>query len=376
MNMPIEKILAIDTSCDDTSAAVTIGDRVISNVISSQVELHKKWGGVVPRIAKRAHEEQIDAVVCEALKRYSSMTGGRAAHGQGSDEDYLDLMGEMDAVAVTQGPGLAPALEVGIAKAQSLVKSFDKSLIAVNHMEAHLLSPFAKNSRGNNPRLECNGEPIAVDHGPFLGLLVSGGHTQLVLMKRPGDYDLLGETLDDACGEAFDKVARMLNLGYPGGQILERLACEGDPDTYPLPVPLEGRRDLDFSYSGLKTAVLYKIREIQKQKGELSKQDMYDIAASFQRSAVRHLVGRLELGLRNYRPTAVLCGGGVVSNLYLRKKIRQAARAFETPILIPYRKRLFTDNAAMVGVCGYFQAARGDIIVEPSSLDRRPRMSF
>src|SRR3990170_1893057 len=195
-------ILAIDTSCDETSVAVTLNNRVLSNVISFQVEFHREYGGVVPFLAKRMHEQLITPTILTSLMQ----------------SRVVKSVGDVDAVAVTVGPGLAPALEIGIAKARQLSLEFQKPLIAVNHMEAHLLSSFATNAQGNGPFAKT------IPRFPILGLLVSGGHTQLVLMKGFCKYQLLGETLDDAAGEAFDKVAKMLELGYPGGPIISELA--------------------------------------------------------------------------------------------------------------------------------------------------------
>jgi N6-L-threonylcarbamoyladenine synthase len=194
-----DRILAIETSLDDTCAAVTQGERVLSNVVASQVTFHAEWGGTVPHIAKRKHVEWIDRVISEAMKKAR--------------------VDSIDAIAVTQGPGLAPCLEVGITKAKELSGLWKKPLIAVNHLEGHLLSSFAKNSKGTYG--------IPSPAFPALGFIISGGHTELVLMKDFGEYELLGETLDDAAGEAYDKVARMLNLGYPGGPILAEMAKEG-----------------------------------------------------------------------------------------------------------------------------------------------------
>jgi len=245
--MPIT-ILAIDTSCDETAVAISQDRRIVSNVIASQINIHKKWGGVVPHLAKRAHQDKIDHVLKQALQRAKTKPQ------------------QLQAIAVTFGPGLAPALEIGILKAKDLTKKHQKPLIAINHMEAHLLSSFALNSKNNGPL-----KSYSKNHFPILGLLVSGGHTQLVLVKSIGNYQLLGETLDDAAGEALDKLAKMLKLGYPGGPIIEIMAKKGKPDKIPLPVPMQHSKDLNFSFSGLKTAALYTI-----QKTKLTKQFTYE----------------------------------------------------------------------------------------------------
>lgn len=349
-------ILSIDTSCDETSAAVTCDDRVLSNIISSQVEIHKKWGGVVPNLAKREHKRMIKPVIKEALKKASKMSNVKCQ------------MSNVDSIAVTQGPGLVPALEVGIAKVKELSKKWNKPVIAVNHMEAHLLSSFAKNSKSNGPFSKIKPQ------FPILGLLVSGGHTQLVLMKNFGKYKLLGETLDDAAGEAFDKVAKMLDLGYPGGPIISELAKKGQPK-YELPVPMKNSPDLNFSFSGLKTACLYKIKGL-KPKTQNSKLFICDFSASFVKSAIEALTVKLEKAIKKHHPKQIVLGGGVISNLYLRKEIRKTAKKFGLKIFIPYNKKLFTDNAAMVGVCAWHQAKRGDFVKDINSLDRLPNLNF
>ena len=346
-------ILAIDTSCDETSAAVTVDDRVISNVISSQVELHRKYGGVVPALAKRAHQERIEPVIQEALKRASSKIS--------------NLILNIDAIAVTQGPGLAIALEVGIATAKELAQKYNKPLIAINHMEGHLLSAFAKNSKGNGPFGKFRPE------FPVLGLLVSGGHTQLVLMKNFCQYQLLGETLDDAAGEAFDKLAKMLDLGYPGGPIVSELAKKGNPNKYPLPVPMEKSKDLNFSFSGLKTASLYLIKHL-KEKG-ISKYHL-DICASFEKSLISSLMIKLEKAILIYRPKQIVLGGGVINSEKLRREARKIARKNNSPLFIPYSKNLLTDNAAMIGVAAYYQALRGKLVKNLKELDRQPNLNF
>jgi len=350
-------ILAIDTSCDETSAAVTCNDRVVSNVISSQVELHRKYGGVVPALAKRAHKQRINAVISEALKRALPKIS------KSSQSPYINI----DAIAVTQGPGLAPALEIGIAKAKELSLNYKKALIAVNHMEGHLLSSFAKNSAGKGPF--TNFKP----RFPALGLLVSGGHTQLVLMKDFGQYQLLGETLDDAAGEAFDKVAKMLNLGYPGGPIIETIAKSGNPDKYNLPIPLKDSKTLNFSFSGLKTACLYLVQKLERQK---AKNYHPNVAASFQKVLSLHLAEKLSLAIQRYQPRMVLLGGGVISNLTVRKHLRKAAKDFNLPSFLPYSKKLLTDNAAMIGVAAYYQALQGKFVKNPRDLDRLPNLNF
>jgi N6-L-threonylcarbamoyladenine synthase len=337
-------ILSIETSLDDTCAAVTCGTRVLSNVVSSQTKYHAEWGGTVPDIAKRLHQEWLPKVVDLALRKAGSP--------------------KLDCLAVTIGPGLAPSLEQGITYARHLASKWDLPLIAVNHMEGHLLSSFATNK---------NGKPVRSFSGcwPALGFIISGGHTELVLMKEMGVYELLGETLDDAAGEAYDKVARMLLLGYPGGPILAEMAKSGTP-RYHLPEPMTMRKDLNFSFSGLKTAAR---QFLEREKPELNKEFIQDFAASFQKTVFKHLMTRFRRAIDLYSPKMVLLGGGVVSNIDLRNLTRSVAKEYGIPTFIPYNKKLITDNAAMIGVVASYKFARGEFS-DPSSLDRLPNLNF
>lgn len=347
--------MAIDTSCDETSVAVTADDRVLSNVISSQIKFHQKYGGVVPIIAQRMHREFIGPAIEQALKK--------------SRKTNKDI----DTIAVTVGPGLAPALEIGILKAKELAKKWQKLLIAINHMEAHLLSSFAKNSKGNGPFSKTTVQ------FPVLAVLVSGGHTQLVLMKAFGKYELLGETVDDAAGEAFDKVAKMLDLGYPGGPIISELAKKGEAK-YDLPIPMLRSNDLNFSFSGLKTACLYKLKDphfAPQLRGSVrGKQFFYDFAASFEIAVARAIELKLKKAIEKYRPKQIVLGGGVISNLTIRNQLRKTARKYGLKTFVPFSKKLFTDNAAMVGVCAWYQAKRGDFVQDITKLDRQPNLNF
>src|SRR3989344_5136730 len=336
--MPQPLILAIDTSCDETAVAVSSGRKILSNAIASQINIHKKYGGVVPHLAKRAHQEKIEFVYREALSR--------AGKSQSA----------INALAVTIGPGLAPALEVGIDFAKNLSRKLKRPLIAVNHMEGHLLSCLA-----NNDLMPKNA----------LGLLVSGGHTELVLVKTVGSYQLLGQSLDDSAGEAFDKFARMLHLGYPGGPIVEEMAKNGNPDVIPLPVPMRHSPDLNFSFSGLKTAALY---IIQKQK--LTKDFIYHMTASFQQAVAISLTTKLSKAIAMYQPKAILLGGGVISNLYIRRQIRQSVKPFNLPIYLPYSKKLYTDNAAMIAIPAYFKFLKKEFVTNLSALARQPSLSL
>lgn len=343
-------ILGIDTSCDETSVAVTQDDRVLSNVIASQVEFHKPYGGVYPILAKRKHQEFIDPTIEEALRK--------------ARKKITDI----DAFAVTVGAGLAPALEVGIARIKELAREHGKRIVAVNHMEAHFLSSLAKNSQGNGPLSKTKIE------FPVLGLLVSGGHTQLILMKKIGQYQILGETIDDAAGEAFDKVAKMLNLGYPGGPIISEFAKKGKP-IYELPLTMANSNDLNYSFSGLKTACLYKIRDLQK-KEKFNQEFYYNFAASFERAVIKSLMLKFKKAIISFKPKQVFLGGGVMSNERLRRSVRRVAGEYGVKVFQPYSEKLFTDNGAMVGICAFYQAQRKDFVKDIEELDRQPNLNF
>lgn len=340
-------ILAIDTSCDETAAAVVQGRKVRSSVIYSQILMHKEWGGVVPSIAKRAHEERIDWVIQEAMKK------AVVQHDQ------------LDAIAVTYGPGLAIALEVGIRHAVELAQKWGKPLVSVNHMEGHLYSPFVQNSKGN---------PSRTFDFPYLGLLISGGHTELVLFKDHLQYEILGETVDDAAGEALDKAARMLGFGYPGGPVIERLAVTVDnTDKYVFPRPMMKSGDLNFSFSGLKTALLYKVR---KMSDEEKQQEIAYLASSFQEAVFKTVVKKTEKAMVETGIHHLLVGGGVAVNKHLRTMMRALAKKHGGYVHFPALKYLNYDNAAMIGVVGAIRAEKGLCIENTEKLDRVPRLSL
>lgn len=335
------KILAIETSCDETAAAITSRRKVLSNVIYSQILLHKKWGGVVPSLAKRAHQERIDWVINEAMKRFS--------------------IKDINFIAVTQGPGLAPALEVGIEKAKEQAKKFNKKIIAVNHLEGHIYSPFVQNSAGH-PKLEF--------HFPYLVLIISGGHTELVIFKNNLEYEVIGSTLDDAAGEALDKAAKLLGLGYPGGPIIERLARNiKNSDKYHFPRPMAKTNDLNFSFSGLKTSFYYFLK-----KNPVSKKNLAQLASSFQEAVFDSLLIKTERAINKTKINRLLVVGGVSANLYLRKKFRHLIKKLGGEIYFPPFKYLTGDNAAMIGVSAYYKAKKGLIISDFERLDRQPRL--
>ena len=354
------RILAIDTSCDETAAAVTEDTKVLSNVVWSQASSHAKFGSVMPSLAQRMHEERIDWVIEKALKsafpRYTL---------------YDILHSKVDAIAVTIGPGLSIALGVGIDRAKMLAKKYKKPLIAVNHVEAHLLSPLA---RPNNSQLTINNLQF-----PSYGLCVSGGNTIFVLIEKVGRYKVLAQTQDDALGEALDKGARMLGLGYPGGAILEKMAHssrfapsgQARLNPHKLPVPLVGQEKRQiFSYSGLKTS-FYRLIQSDPPK---SKQDIYNLAAVYQDVAFRHIESVISYCIEQnkFRIEQLLLGGGVAANVELRKRLRKLGRKHGFNLFIPYSLKICGDNAAMIGVAASLNLK----VVEPDKIDRVPNLKI
>lgn len=316
-------ILAIESSCDETAAAVVQdGRKVLSNIISSQIEIHKLYGGVVPEIASRKHIEKVIQVVDEALKE-ASLT-----------------MDEIDAVAVTYGPGLVGALLVGVSAAKSIAFAHNKPLIGVHHIEGHISANYIENEEL---------EP------PFLCLVVSGGHTNLVIVKDYGEYEVLGKTRDDAAGEAFDKVARAIGLGYPGGPKIQKISEEGNKDAIAFPRAKVADNPFDFSFSGLKSSVLNYINSCEMKGEEINKAD---IAASFQEAVVDVLVSHTIEGAKQLGFKKIAMAGGVASNIALREEMKEACerRGFmfyhPSPILC-------TDNAAMIGAAAYYDYKKG-----------------
>ncbi len=316
-------ILAIETSCDETAAAVVKNGReVLSNIISSQIDLHKLYGGVVPEIASRKHIEKINQVIEEAL-----------AEAKVTLED-------VDAIGVTYGPGLVGALLVGVAQAKAISFAKNKPLVGVHHIEGHVSANYIENKEL---------EP------PFLCLIVSGGHTHLVLVKEYGVYEIVGRTRDDAAGEAFDKVARAIGLGYPGGPKIDKLSKEGNRNAIIFPrAQIEGA-PYDFSFSGLKSAVLNHINSCEMKKEEINPAD---IAASFQEAVIDVLVTKTLLAAKDFGMKKVALAGGVASNSHLRARMAAACKEKELEFYHP--SPIFcTDNAAMIGAAAYYEYKKG-----------------
>jgi N6-L-threonylcarbamoyladenine synthase len=310
-------ILAIETSCDDTCAAVLDGPRILSNLISSQSEAHARFGGVVPEVASRHHLELTAPVVQAALEE-----GGTS-------------LGEIEAVAVTAGPGLIGALLVGVSTAKAIAAPRRLPLIPVDHLQGHVAANFLEP------------EPL---EPPFLCLVASGGHTLLAGVRDHGGHEVLGQTLDDAAGEAFDKSARLLGLGYPGGPALQKLAEEGDPEAFEMPVAMARDPGLNFSFSGLKTALVYRCRELGEE-GVAARRA--DLAASFQAAVVRQLTAKLKRALKKGEWEAVALGGGVAANGPLRAAVAELCGELGVRLkLVP--GKLCTDNAAMIGSAARF----------------------
>ncbi|MCC6252957.1 MAG: tRNA (adenosine(37)-N6)-threonylcarbamoyltransferase complex transferase subunit TsaD [Bacteroidia bacterium] len=319
-------ILAIESSCDDTAAAIIKDGKILANIVATQ-QIHEKYGGVVPELASRAHQQNIVPVVNEALSLAQ-----------------VELQ-EITAIAYTQGPGLLGSLLVGSSFAKGLALALNKPLVNVHHMQAHILAHFIE-SESSIPQF------------PFLCLTVSGGHTQIVLLNDYFDFEILGETLDDAAGEAFDKSAKLLGLPYPGGPLIDKYAQHGNPHKYKFPKPQIA--NYDYSFSGLKTAILNFInREVQMQPDFVEK-NIEDICASIQFTIINILLNKLEKAILQYQVKHIGLAGGVAANSELRKQVNLLGKKHNCKVYIPPFEYC-TDNAAMIGMVGYLKFVRGKI---------------
>ncbi|MBF2009733.1 MAG: tRNA (adenosine(37)-N6)-threonylcarbamoyltransferase complex transferase subunit TsaD [Chlorogloeopsis fritschii C42_A2020_084] len=335
-------VLAIETSCDETAVAIVNNRLLRSSIIASQIPVHSRYGGVVPEVASRQHLETINEAIAQAM-----------------EQAQLDW-GEIDGIAATCAPGLVGALLVGLTAAKTLAMLHNKPFLGVHHLEGHIYATYL-----SEPKLEP----------PFLSLLVSGGHTSLIYVNDCGDYKTLGETRDDAAGEAFDKVARLLQLGYPGGPIIDRLAQQGNPQAFSLPegkvsLPSGGYHPYDASFSGLKTAVLRLVQQLEKQQQPVP---VKDVAASFQDTVARSLTKRAIACALNYGLDTIAVGGGVAANSGLRQHLQTAAAAHNLRVLFPPLK-FCTDNAAMIGCAAADHLNRGH--TSPLTLSVQSRLGL
>lgn len=320
-------ILAIESSCDDTSAAVLRNDRILSNVIASQ-KVHEQYGGVVPELASRAHQQNIVPVVDAAISNAGISRS------------------DIDAVAFTRGPGLLGSLLVGVSFAKGFAQALDRPLIEVNHLQAHVLSHFIKES-----------DDSVVPQFPFVCLLVSGGHTQILLLRSHFEIEVLGQTIDDAAGEAIDKAAKIMDLGYPGGPIIDCLAAQGNADAFHFATPhIAG---FDYSFSGLKTSFLYFLRDQLAENPDFIEQNKADLCASIQKCIVDFLLGKMERAVKKCGARQIAIAGGVSANSLLRSSLQQMGQRHGWKVFIP-KFQYCTDNAAMVGIAGYFKYLRGE----------------
>ena len=323
-----EIILGIESSCDDTSAAVLRDGVLLSNVIASQ-QVHKDYGGVVPELASRAHEQNIAPVVSQALVKAGVKV-----------ED-------LTAIAFTRGPGLLGSLLVGTSFAKALSLSLDVPMVMVNHLQGHILAPFIREE----------GVPVREPSFPFLCLLVSGGNSQIVRVNSPLDFEILGQTIDDAVGEAFDKCAKMMGLGYPGGPVIDRLAKLGNPERFHFAMPnIPG---LDYSFSGVKTSLLYRVRDEMERDPQFLENNKEDICASFQKTLIDILLKKLIRASRETGIREITIGGGVSANSGLRERIAQEGKKRHWNTYLPAFK-FTTDNAAMIAIAGAFRYRAGE----------------
>ncbi|GGD74133.1 tRNA (adenosine(37)-N6)-threonylcarbamoyltransferase complex transferase subunit TsaD [Maribacter cobaltidurans] len=330
-------ILAIESSCDDTSVAVLKNNTILSNVVASQ-KIHEEYGGVVPELASRAHQQNIVPVTDQALAKAN-----------------IDKK-QLSAIAFTRGPGLLGSLLVGTSFAKSLSLALDIPLIEVNHMQAHILAHFIKADTMKTPAF------------PFIALTISGGHTQIVKVKDFFDMEILGQTLDDAVGETFDKSAKVLDLPYPGGPLIDKYAATGNPYAFEFPIPKV--KDLDFSFSGLKTSILYFIQKQTSQNPNFIQENLEDICASIQFTIIQILMRKLKKVVKKTGIKNIAIGGGVSANSGIRKALKAAEKELGWTTYIP-NFEFCTDNAGMIGIVGYYKFKLGQFTSQETSAKAR-----
>lgn len=333
-------ILGIESSCDDTAAAVLFNGKILSNVVATQ-QIHEKYGGVVPELASRAHQQNIVPVIHEALKE--------ANIGKN----------ELSAIAFTVGPGLMGSLLVGTSFAKSLALGLDIPLLAVNHMQAHILAHFIEEDGFQKPEF------------PFLALTISGGHTQIVQVNDYFSMEVIGQTLDDAVGEAFDKSAKILGFPYPGGPLIDKAAQKGNPEAFIFPKPkVEG---LNFSFSGLKTSILYFIQRKTKEDPDFVKNNLNDICASIQKTIIEILIGKLKKAVKQTGIKQIAIGGGVSANSGIRSALKDAEGKYGWKTFIP-KFEYTTDNAAMIAIAGHYKFLKEDF--DDMTITAKARFNF
>ncbi|MBI3952699.1 MAG: tRNA (adenosine(37)-N6)-threonylcarbamoyltransferase complex transferase subunit TsaD [Candidatus Doudnabacteria bacterium] len=348
MSKKFKTILALESSCDETAAAVIEGNprsegypRIRSNIVASQTTIHSRHGGVIPEVAARNHVPVIIPCVKLALKQ------------AGKELKNVDL------IAVTQGPGLITSLMVGVQTAKTLGIALDIPVVPINHLEAHIYSNFA----GKIQKSKFKNQIF-----PALILIVSGGHTLLVIMKGHGNFKIVGETLDDAAGEAFDKSAKILGLGYPGGPRISALAKKGNPKTFDFPRPMIKSNNLSFSFSGLKTAVLYTVQNIARSSKKLDNKTRKNLAASVQQAIVDVLISKTEQAIKKFHPRTIMLGGGVSANELLRKNFKLLGEKHRIRSVVP-DPEFATDNAGMIGLAAYYRYKNKKIKVKNFEAD-------
>ncbi len=319
-------ILGIESSCDDTAAAVLCNGKILSNVVATQ-EIHEKYGGVVPELASRAHQQNIVPVIHEAINR-ANITKN-----------------DLTAIAFTRGPGLMGSLLVGTSFAKSMALGLGIPLLDINHMQAHILAHFIEEEGFKKPEF------------PFLSLTISGGHTQIVKVSDYFKMEVIGETMDDAVGEAFDKSAKILGLPYPGGPLVDKYAQSGNPEAFPFPKPKVG--DLNFSFSGLKTSILYFIQKKVKENPEFVKENLEDICASIQHTIIKILMDKLKKAVKQTGIKRIAIAGGVSANSGIRKALKDGEKKYGWETFVP-KFEYTTDNAAMIAIAGHYKFLKKD----------------